>query len=402
MERYEEDLLKSLLTSLTLKELRPLAKKHGLVNGGNKLVLIERIIDSYKKSLIEYNNKLEKLNVDQSIVPDIKNFISKIYAKDDRLMKSIKKIITSESEYNDIIDYLNLKSEVIVDFNDSSAFNELLNALKKYPKKKELFYRHFFPIASNVEELENKYLNLYYYHFLFYRDEILKGLKTGLEIEKDWEDKWDITDKISTFAVGAERVIYALINGRGIGNPNSAPVGSDLFFEVEDAYIHIDLKTISTKNIGDFITDIPVGNNQNSYNGKIKVDNKIKEYDEANIPHFYSTNNKVSLTYFITILYEEKNLDIINIMFLSMPNGYLYDIYGPEILNAGKIHYKKGNPKRDTHARTIRYNWSESVQFETLAEENRVKVIYSNEEKKYKYLDKLSLIHSIHNSQKIK
>jgi len=113
--------------------------------------------------------------------------------------------------------------------------------------------------------LEKKYLYKYYYFLKFVEDEIIKGLDTKNEIMNDWFNKWNLVDnekKISDFNTGAERVIYSLINSKGIGIPNSCPVGSDLMFEVEEAYIHIDLKTVQTSNINDFCNSIFVGNNQ--------------------------------------------------------------------------------------------------------------------------------------------
>ena len=96
-------------------------------------------------------------------------------------------------------------------------------------------------LEKQIEELELKYLNKYYFFLKFTLDEILEGLKTRDKIAEDWEGLYGTN--ISDFSTGAERVIYALLNGKGIGTPNSAPVGSDLFFEVKDAFIHIDLKT---------------------------------------------------------------------------------------------------------------------------------------------------------------
>lgn len=121
---------------------------------------------------------------------------------------------------------------------------------------------------QEIEELENKYLNKFYYFLKFVEDEMMLGFQTKEKIKADWFGKYD--SKISNFAVGAERIIYALFNGKGIGQPNSCPVGADMFFEVEDAYIHIDLKTVQTRNIGDITRSIFVGRNQNSYKFEIK------------------------------------------------------------------------------------------------------------------------------------
>ena len=79
----------------------------------------------------------------------------------------------------------------------------------------------------DIEKLELKYLNKYYYFLKFAIDEILEGLNTKDKISGDWKGLWGT--KISSYSTGAERVVYSLLNGKGIGIPNSSPVGSDLF-----------------------------------------------------------------------------------------------------------------------------------------------------------------------------
>jgi len=236
-----------------------------------------------------------------------------------------------------------------------------------------------------LEELEYKYLKKYYHFLKFAEDELLFGFKTKFKIKNDWFDKWNPTEEgkgISDFATGAERIVYALLNGKGIGQPNSAPIGSDLFFEVDDAFIHIDLKTVQTRNIGDYTHDIFVGNNQNSYNGKLEVGGVEKIYDEACLPFYYTLDGghkKPCLTYFISILYEETNLEILNINIICMPNGRLYPVYGKNVLKAGKVLYPEGHPKRETHTKTVRYKWGDNQDFKLLKGKKRIMVAYFNE-----------------------
>lgn len=231
----------------------------------------------------------------------------------------------------------------------------------------------------DIEKLEQKYLNKFYFFLKYAEDEILEGLKTKEAIKQDWITLWS-NDGHSDFDVGAERIIYALFNGKGIGQPNSSPVGSDLFFETKDAYIHIDLKTVEASgNVGDYKRSIFIGENQNSYKGTIKSKNKSKE-DQAyipSLPSFYNKgkdNEKICLTYFITILYNKDNIDILNINLLCMPNGGLYDFYKDRPLSAGKNIGK------------ARFNFSEVSKFELLAEDiSRIKVIYLNHDKIKEY-----------------
>ncbi|XVL34153.1 hypothetical protein AAA447_02060 [Staphylococcus equorum] len=149
-----------------------------------------------------------------------------------------------------------------------------------------------------IEKIENKYLKKYYHFLKYCLDEILNGFETKNKIYDDWINEWEknleenAKKGISDFAVGAERIIYALLNGKGIGQPNSSPVGSDLFFEVKDAFIHIDLKTVQIKNIGDYTGNIFVGNNQNSYRTNVKVKDKYYPYEEASLPYYYNVKNE--------------------------------------------------------------------------------------------------------------
>jgi len=258
-----------------------------------------------------------------------------------------------------------------------------------------------------VEKLEQKYLNKYFYFLKFAEDELLFGFKTKYKIVNDWYPKWNPNEEgkgISDFATGAERIVYSLLNGKGIGQPNSAPIGADLFFEVDDAFIHIDLKTVQTRNIGDYTSDIFVGNNQNSYNGKLDVSGNEKIYDEACLPTYYTLEDgskKICLTYFITILYEETNLDILTVSIISMPNGSLYPYYGKRVLKAGKVLYPEGNPKRQTHAKSVRFKWKEVSEFELLeTNKKRVKIAYFNEQMPEKFKNKLTYFEELNNLQK--
>jgi len=107
---------------------------------------------------------------------------------------------------------------------------------------------------KQIESIEEKYLKKFFHLMKYAEDEMMFGFATKEKIKNDWIGKY--STNISDFSVGAERIIYALINGKGIGQPNSCPVGSDMFFEVEDAFIHIDLKTVQTNNIGDITKSI--------------------------------------------------------------------------------------------------------------------------------------------------
>ncbi|MDD3175076.1 MAG: hypothetical protein PHU51_01210 [Candidatus Nanoarchaeia archaeon] len=247
---------------------------------------------------------------------------------------------------------------------------------------------------KQIELLEYTYLQEFYHFLKFVERRMLIGFETKEAIKEDWISKWDPADEgkgISSFAVGAERIIYALFNAQGFGQPNSAPVGSDLFFETNDAFIHIDLKTVQTRNIGDYSTDIFVGDNQNSYIENIVLkDGTERPYTNAALPFEYKNkgNPKPCLSFFITILYDESNLEILNINILSMPNGILAKTYGSDVLKAGK------NPGK------IRFNFSKTDSFKLIeGNPKRIKVVYFNSKMNKRYADKLKFIKSIYNLQ---
>ena len=250
------------------------------------------------------------------------------------------------------------------------------------------------PLAK-IEELEHKYLSKYYHFLKFAEDEIMHGFKTKDRIKNDW---WGLyASGISDFSTGAERIVYSLLNGKGIGQPNSAPVGSDLFFEVDDAYIHIDLKTVGASllgktNIGDYTKCIFVGRNQNSYKGQMLVGagKTLRDY-EPQLPTFYNKgkdHEKICLSYFVTILYDKDSLDTLVMSIVCMPNGELQTVYGTDVLQAGK------NPDKS------RFRFTKTPIFRLLqGDKYRVKVIVFKEDMDFKYRKRLKFFQEIYENQ---
>lgn len=245
---------------------------------------------------------------------------------------------------------------------------------------------------TGIEELERKYLNKFFHFLKYVEDEMIKGFNSKEKIRSDWDQLYGTKKrKVSDFAVGAERIVYSLLNGRAFGTPNSNPVSSDMFFEVEDAYIHLDMKTVKTSNLGDLTNSIPVGQNQNSYEGimyKQKKDkgnkNKqiiVKEKYKPNLPIYYSVgtqNEKVCLSFFVVILSNSATQEVEMVSIMSMPNGQLESHYGSRVLAAGK------------NIGTARYNFSECANFELLnGNDSRIKVTYVNPKISKKFTKRL-------------
>lgn len=233
---------------------------------------------------------------------------------------------------------------------------------------------------KEIEFWENEYLSQIEYMLWVDIKKMFDWFSSKEEIRTDWEEfLWKET---SDFATWSERIFYWLFNQ--FWKPNSSPIWSDMFFETYNAYVHIDIKTVKTSNIWDFNTSMFVWDNQNSYKWKIITNTWRKEEYKWNLPSLYTKNNwekKICLTYFITILYNQDNLDIQVINVLCMPNWALKDEYWDDILKAWKNPWK------------IRYNFEKSPIFKLLNwDKKRIRIIYWKEnmekeiEKKLKFL----------------
>jgi len=232
---------------------------------------------------------------------------------------------------------------------------------------------------KEIEFWENHYLNQIEYDLTQDLIKMLEGLKSKDKIKSDWFEVFNNSEKKrqnSDFARGAERIYYWLFNQ--FGSPNSTPIGSDMFFELYNAFIHIDIKTAKLDNHSDYKGKIPVGENQTSY----KPDDC--EYT-VNLPTKYSYKNKICLTYFINIIYDisADNIEIKAIILLSVPNGDLKNVYKDKIVEAGKSGYS---------GKGFRYKFSDNSIFELLKNKpSRVRIIYASEDIKDEINDIIDL-----------
>ena len=116
-----------------------------------------------------------------------------------------------------------------------------------------------------------------------------------------------------------------------------------------------------------------------SYHSKIIKKNGTEEDYSPNLPPFYTKKiggkeeKKICLTYFITILNNEKDLDIYNLAIMCVPNGALYSVYGDTVYSAGK------NPGK------ARFKFSNCSDFKLLQNQKRVKIIKHEIELKSSY-----------------
>jgi len=214
--------------------------------------------------------------------------------------------------------------------------------------------------TNEIEKLEYVHLQRIRYNFLDNFNEIMDGLNSRLKIKNDWYDQFisSKSNAASDMEMGAERIFHYIFS-QVMKHPNSSPIGSDLMYETFDSFIHIDVKTISESNWGDYKGKVVVEPNQTSY--------PLEKYQlSPNLPSFYSatfeknskTYKKPALTYFIYVLHKHASKKIYSILLVCMPNGELYGLYGDKILNAGKN--KRHN---------IRYSFRQEPRFLLLSEE---------------------------------
>jgi hypothetical protein len=109
------------------------------------------------------------------------------------------------------------------------------------------------------------------------------------------------------------------------------------------------------------------------------------------LPTYYNkgkVNEKICLSYFVTIAYEDTELNILNINLLCMPNGELESHYGTRVLSAGK------NPDKS------RFSFKKVPNFELLENpEPRVKVVYFDRKMSKKFKNDLSFYEELYNKQ---
>ena len=239
-------------------------------------------------------------------------------------------------------------------------------------------YKSLLPLE--IEELEHIDFERIRYYILDNINEIKNGLYSRLEIKDDWYDKFILTKNniASDLDMGAERIFHYVF-AQGMRNPNSAPIGADLMYETFDSFIHIDIKTASESNWGDYKGKIAIQPNQTSY--------PLSKFNiTPNLPTYYSKTyekdkiiyKKLSLTYFINILHKHASQDIYSMILVCMPNGELYNIYNDSILQAGKT------------KNSVRYSYKEEPQFRLLStkmNKNIYRVEFIIKNKKYTQKD---------------
>lgn len=212
-----------------------------------------------------------------------------------------------------------------------------------------------------LEKRERQYFDLILLHLKQDLNTLISGLNSRIKILNDWYQNFIRTArkgyKASDLDTGAERIFHHFFASI-LRFPNSSPIGSDLMFELPDAFIHIEIKTALIDNPADYKGKINIAINQTSY--------KIRGVFIPHLPHYYKPKGDVDkpcLTYIIQIIHEHAKPNIKALVLTCIPNGQLYSVYKKSIFGGGK-----------TKGTSFRYTYSAEPYFKLLKKRYKEKI----------------------------
>ncbi|MEA1965426.1 MAG: hypothetical protein U9O41_09960, partial [Candidatus Aerophobetes bacterium] len=107
----------------------------------------------------------------------------------------------------------------------------------------------------SIEKKERQYFDLILLHLKQDLTPLIEGLNSRIKILNDWYQNFIQTARsgyrASDLDAGAERIFHHFFASI-LHFPNSSPIGSDLMFELQDAFIHIEIKTALIDNPADY------------------------------------------------------------------------------------------------------------------------------------------------------
>ncbi len=236
-----------------------------------------------------------------------------------------------------------------------------------------------------LEREERQYFDLILLHLKQDLNSLINGLNSRIKILNDWYDNFIKTArsgyKASDLDTGAERIFHHFFASI-LKFPNSSPLGSDLMFEVPDAFIHIEIKTALIDNPSDYRGKINIAINQTSYG--------VEGIFLPNLPHYYKISAKIRkpcLNYIIQIVHEHAKPDIKALKLVCVPNGQLYPHYGKNIFKSSKAGFAK--------AKDFRFNYSSEPYFKLLSNKYkekifRIELVYLSKDMKREEITNLS------------
>jgi len=217
-----------------------------------------------------------------------------------------------------------------------------------------------------------------------------------IDLHSFWDKQFAGSEEIkrlSDLSVGAERVFHTIFAKNTDWEPCSIPVGSNLFYESEQVFLNVDIKSVYVENSWDYLGVAEVGDRQTSYPMQNTWGAPAKFFPQ--LPVYYEVDNtrKLSLTYILQIIHLEVdrildgkyNPNPIAFVLLTVPNGLLYDKYGEKIIEEPKTyHSKRGTRHRPANFRYAYHNYPWFAELkEKGIEQFRVRIAFNK-----KYLGK--------------
>lgn len=197
---------------------------------------------------------------------------------------------------------------------------------------------------KEIQELEHKYFDILKNLFEQSLGEIISQIYSQELIDDPIESA-----KANKIEKSVENIIEGIIYSRLGWKVCSLPVSSDSCFEVGDAIINIDAKSVKntdndatgnkvnlqtsqTTYVFEKVIDFNDSGHARTWEAKLKFYERHKMYGE--VPN---------LTYIFKVIYSEENL-VEEIYLISIPHGQLYSVFKKDILQKGRDRYD-GNPE---------------------------------------------------------
>jgi hypothetical protein len=254
---------------------------------------------------------------------------------------------------------------------------------------------------EKLEMMELLYLDKICDIMLQYLPEILDRFYLRIKLHSFWEKQFAGGEKIkrlSDLGVGAERVFHTIFAKSTNWAPSSIPVGSNLFYESDEAFLNIDIKSVYVENSWDYLGVAEVGERQTSY--PMQNTWGAKEKFLPQLPVYYEINNtkKPSLTYIMQmihldidrILEGKYDPNVIAFVLLAIPNGSLYEKYREKIIEEPKSYHQKDGKRH--RPKNFRYAYHNYPWFAELKEKDiekfRVRVAFNENYLGKKFLTK--------------
>lgn len=171
------------------------------------------------------------------------------------------------------------------------------------------------------------------------------------------------TDKANSIEHAIESIVEQLIAEKLNWLVASLPASSDSCYEVGDAVVHIDAKTVSNDDGDHTNNKVNVQENQTTFDSSQTIYLNVAKNDpwQPKLKHFETHDYYgvvPNLTYIVKLSYSEQNL-VEELKLLCLPHGLFYEELGDKVLGAGKTKDPEKNGIR--RRKNIRFLFDEII-----------------------------------------